>query len=287
MKSLGKYRSLSKIGANDRYMIKKIFQNKYLDLIFVFVVPFVVFLAVFIIGINITYLESLALIFGIPSLYLSFRAREKVRKVAIFSLLVSIPVAITVELMSVWDRAWIVQQSSFPIRLFGFSPVENYIWQFLTIYTILIFYEHFCNKKFQPDISKRIWAMCLILYSLACAVIILFIAGSPLLHISYPYLWFCVPFFIMPVILFLAKYPSFFVSFLKAQLFFLYIHTIFETIGIKLNQWIYPSIHYIGWVTLFGQKMPLEEFIFIMLFGAFAACTYYEFFTNNNLCIKI
>lgn len=256
---------------------------KKIDLAFIYLFPLIIFVLIFFLDIKINYLQSLILIFAVPSLYLSFRAKEKVRKVAWFSLLVSIPVAITVELIAFWDHAWIVPQSLFQFRLFGFSSVENYLWQFLTVYTILMFYEHFCNRKFQQKSSKKIWIMNLALYSLTFVVSILFVTQSPLLHISYPYLWFCIPFFIVPVTLFLGKYPSFFMSFMKVQIFFLYIHTIFEIIGVKLSHWIYPSTHYIGWVTLLGQRFPTEEFVFVMLLGAFAACSYYEFFTNDDL----
>ena len=140
---------------------------KKIDLATVIFFPLVIFVSVFYFGLQITYLQSLILVFAIPSIYLSFRAVEKIKKVAWFSLLVSIPVAIIVELISFWDHAWIVPHSSFSFRIFGFSPIENYIWQFLTVYTILIFYEHFCNNKFQSIISKKIWVMNLILYSLA------------------------------------------------------------------------------------------------------------------------
>ena len=258
-------------------------KQKLLDLIIVTAIPLVILLLVFMAGLKISYLESLILVFGIPAAYLSIRSMKKVRKIAIFSLLASIPVAVIVELIAYWDHAWVVTQSVFPVRLFGFSPIENYIWQFLTVYLIIIFYEHFCKTSFQPTISKRIVIMASFLYSLMAVLIVAFYFESSLLHISYPYIWFCVPFFIIPVVSFLWKYPRFFSGFLKVHLYFLYIHMIFESIGVKLGHWTYPSSHYIGWVTFLGQRFPLEELVFVMLIGAFAACTYYEYFTNDDL----
>jgi hypothetical protein len=257
--------------------------KKILDLVIITIFPLLIFIAVFEFGFKINYLESLILVFGIPSLYLSFRDRKIVKKVALFSLLVSIPIALFVELISVHDQAWVVPNTVFPFRLFGFSPIENYIWQFITVYIILIFYEHFCDKKFRPSISKRIRIMDAVLYSLAFMAVLLFLNESKFLHIAYPYLWFCIPFFIIPIILFLWKYPHFFKSFLIVQIFFLYIHLIFEVIGVKLSHWIYPSNHFIGWVSIAGQRFPVEEFVFVMIIGAFAACSYYEFFTDKKL----
>jgi len=256
---------------------------KMVDMMFVIIAPLVMFLSVFFFDFRVTYLESLIIVFGIPSAYLSFRSKEKVKKVALFSFLVSVPVALLVELVAFWDHAWVIPHSVFSFRILGFSPLENYLWQFLTVYMVLIFYEHFCNKEFQSDFSKRTPLMLAALYALTFVVIILFSIKSSLLRIPYPYIWLCVPLFVMPIILFLARYPRFFRNFLKVQFFFLYIHLIFELIGVKLNHWVYPSSHYIGWVTLLGQRFPVEEFLFVMLCGAFAACTYYEYFTSKNM----
>jgi len=44
----------------------------------------------------------------------------------------------------------------------------------------------------------------------ALLVVVLFIGGNPILHIHYPYLWFCMPFFVIPVVLFLDTRPYFF-----------------------------------------------------------------------------
>ena len=253
------------------------------DFLIVIAPPLLVFLAVFLFDLRINYLESLLLVFALPSIYLSLKSRAKVRKVLYFSLLVSIPIAFIFELVAVGDNAWIVPSSVFPFRLFGFIPIEDLLWQFLTVYTILIFYEHFCNRHFLPDISKRISLMLWLLYPAMFAVIAVFLVNSTPLQIPYSFLLLGLIFFSLPVILFLATYRGFFFGFLKTQLFFLYIHLIFELVGLKLGHWTFPGTHYIGWVNVLGQSFPVEEFIFVMLIGGFAACAYYEFFTNSRL----
>lgn len=252
------------------------------DLFIVLSIPLFVFFLVFF-GLQINYLESLLLVFALPSIYLSLKNRGKLMKVFLFSLLVSIPIAFIIELVAFGDNAWTVPTTVFPIRLFGFIPLEDLLWQFLTVYTILIFYEHFFNQKASPEISKRITLMNRILFPLMFLVMLVFLADKTLLSIPYSFLWLGLIFFPIPAILFLAAHRQFLGSFLKVQLFFLYIHLIFELIGLKLNHWIFPGEHYIGWVRLLGQSFPLEELIFVMLIGAIAACSYYEFFTNSRL----
>lgn len=260
----------------------RICELKIKDFLIVLASPLLVFLAVFLFDLQISYLESLLLVFALPSVYLSLKSRAKVKKVLLFSLLVSIPVAFIFELVAYGDNSWAVPTSVFPWRLFGFIPIEDLLWQFLTVYTLLIFYEHFCNRHFLPDISKRIRVMLWILYPAMLVVMFTFLANSTLLQIPYAFLWLGLVFFPVPAIMFLVKHRSFFSSFLKVQLFFLYIHLLFELIGLKLGHWTFPGVHYIGWVSVLGQSFPVEELIFVMLIGAFAACAYYEYFTDTK-----
>jgi len=254
---------------------------KKLDIVLVLLFPSIIFLSVFFLNVKINYLESLLLMFGVPSLYLSFKSRRKVAKVFLFSLLISIPVALIFELLGVGTQAWVIPHSVFSWRLFSFSPVENYVWQFLVVYTILIFYEYIRIGTFSQKLSKRVrWIWC-VLYSLAFLLVFLYCIHPSLLAIPYAYIWPGIVLFVIPVFIFLYRNPSFFWPFLKVQVFFFYLHTLFELIGVKLHHWIYPG-HYVGWVTFFGQGFPLEELIFVMLFGAFTACTYYEFFGNES-----
>lgn len=257
--------------------------KKYIDFGFITLFPLFIFVLVFSFKFEPNYLESLILVFGVPCVYLSLRDTKKIRKIATFSLLVSIPIAFIMELMAFHDKAWIVPHTVFPFRIFDFLPIEDLIWQFLTVYTILIFYEYFCNKNFKKRLSKKITLMNSVLYSLTFLTIILFVVDSPMLHISYPYLWFCIPFLVVPTLLYLGKYPWFFKTFIYTQLFFFYIHTLFEIIGLRLNHWIFASDQYLGMVSMLGQTFPVEELVFVMILGAFAALTYYEYFTNDNL----
>lgn len=261
----------------------KLNQMKTRELLFVSLFPLTIFIAVFFLGFKINYMESLLLIFGVPSLYLSFKNKNKIKKVAYFAFLVSVPVAITFEFVAFGDNSWRVPSSILPKRLFGIMPLEDYIWMFLTVYTILVFYEHFCNEKFQKKISGRIRMMNYALFPLALMIILIFLINPSVLKIPYSFLWLGLAFFLIPVAVFLVKFPYLASNFFKTQAFFSYIHMIFELIGLRLSHWVYPGVHYVGWVPLLGLRFPIEELFFVMVLGGFAACTYYEFFTNDKL----
>jgi hypothetical protein len=254
------------------------------NLVFVVVFPLLIFALVFSSGLYINYFESLILVFGVPSIYLSIRDVKKVRKVAWFSFLLCIPITIIFDLVvGFGDKGWYLFSSVLPYRLLGFIPVEDFLWSFLVAYVIIIFYEHFCNKSFQKGMSGKIKPVCYILYSATALVIITFVLDSSLLKIPYSYFWLGMLFWVVPIILFLSRHKSFFASFLKVDLFFLYLYTIYELIGLRLKLWTFPGVHYVAWVSILGYSFPLEEFLFIAMLGGFAACTYYEFCTNKRL----
>lgn len=256
--------------------------SKKYELIFVLLFPLVVFILTFFFNWHINYLSSLFLMFGVPSLFLSFQNKEKVNKITKFSLMVSIPIAFIFELVSFGDQSWTVPQSIIPWRFFGFIPFEDLLWQFFTVYLIIMFYECFCRQKFQPLLFSRIKIMNVLLYSAMVIVMLIFTLNSSLISPSYAFLWLGLIFFPIQIIIFLFRRPDLVRPLIKVQIFFFYIHTMFELIGIKWSHWLFPGEHYIGWVNILSMHFPLEEFIFVMCIGAMAACVYYEYFANKR-----
>lgn len=256
---------------------------KHKSTLFVVVIsPLCIFALVSLFGLKINYIESLLLVFGIPNAYLSLRDTKKVRKVATFTLLVSIPIALIFEIIAFGDHAWVVPQSIVPFRLLGIMPLEDYLWMFLTTYIIIIFYEYFFRKDFQPNFPRRIRVMNLLLYSIAFLIVLAFVSHNPILKIPYAYLWLGITFFLIPIFIFLFRNRGLFLSFAKVALYFFYAHLVFELVGLKLNHWTFPGTHYLGWVTILGLRFPVEELFFVMIIGTFAACTYYEYFANER-----
>ena len=256
---------------------------KKIDLAFVLIIPLIAFLGVFLFGWNINYLTSSILFFGLPSIYLSIKNREKIKKISFFTFLVSIPIALIFELVAFGDKAWSVPKSFLSYRLLEFIPLEDYIWMFLVTYMIIIFYEHFCNRNFKKETSDKTSYMVAILYTLTVILLVIYFLNSSLLSVPYSYLWAGIILFLIPSALFLYKYTYYLLPFSKVSLFFFYAHILFELVGLKLNHWIFTGNHFIGWVSIIGLRFPVEEFAFVITLGGFSCLTYYEFFTSNKL----
>lgn len=256
---------------------------KKIDFIAIILFPLIVFISVFFFDLQINYFTSLILIFGIPSIYLSFKTKKVIGKVALFSLLVSIPFAFIFELVALGDNSWTVPHSILPYRLLGLIPLEDFLWMFLVTYIILLFYEHFCDKKLTPQISKRMKIMDRVLYISALILLVIFLIDKDLLNIPYFYLYAGIVLFIIPITFFIFRYPHFIVPFFKVSAFFFYVHLLFELVGLKLNHWNFPGEHYLWIISLFGLRFPIEEFLFVIVLGGFAACSYYEFFTDKKI----
>jgi hypothetical protein len=122
-----------------------------------------------------------------------------------------------------------------------------------------------------------------IFYSTTFILVLFYFLNNSLLKIPYAYFIVGIVLWVIPIITFLSKRPLFLKDFLKVDLYFFYVYLIYQLVCLKNNLWVFPSSHYIGWISIIGIRFPLEEFIFIICLGGFAACTYYEFFTNTNL----
>lgn len=261
-------------------------RKKYIDFAVVILCPLFVFLSVFLLGLKPNYLESLLLFFGIPSLYLSIRSWSKTKKVGLFSFLISAPIALIFILLIFGDNAWFVPKSVLQNRLLGLVTLEDFVWMFLCTYVILIFYEHFFDKQFDKKTSSRVRNLLYALYGITFIFVTLFLITGSLLVIPYSYFLLCVLFWIIPISAFLIKYPEYIKNFAKVALFFFYLHLLFELMGLQMGYWVFSGAHYIGWISIFGFNIPLEEFLFVILFGGLAPCVYYEYFTDRKLDIK-
>lgn len=251
------------------------------DVFAVLVVPIVAFFAFFVLNFRTSYLVSLLIFFLIPSLYLSYRAPKKVGKVALFTLITTIPLYFIIDILAYVGRAWIVPASLFPFRVLGVLPIEDFVWLFLVTYLVLMIYENISRQRFNPKMGGSIRLMCAILYPLMIVAIGLFYL-YPSLNLPYSFDILGFGLLLIPAVLVILKFPSYAITFLKVQILFSIIHLPFELVGDKYGFWLYQGSYYIGWVQILGVKMPLEEMMFVMMFGAFAACAYYVFFTAQH-----
>lgn len=228
------------------------------------------------------FLISTLLFFGLPSLYLSIRTPDQVKKVFLFSLILSVPLGVVIDYIATIDGSWFVPISVFPFRLFGVVPIEDLIWGFFLIYSIVIFYEHFLDKGGHKLIDKRMKYLIWPLVILLLVFFILLFIKPALLIIPYAYLWLGVTLFLIPTIAFLSFFPRLLSKYVITASYFFILAIIFELTGLQLNQWVFPGENFIGWVELFGHRFPFEEFFFWFVMAAVSILTYYEFFDDDR-----
>ncbi len=225
---------------------------------------------------------SILLFFGLPSVYFSYRTPRMVLKTIIFALVLTVFIGPWADYIATVSGAWYVPNSAFPVRLFGVVTFDNLLWLFFFVYSVLIFYEHFCDKGKKELIDKRmkylIWPLFAVLF-----VFVLFLKQSPaLLNIPYAYVWLGLVTVLLPASLFLRVFPNFLARYVKVSAYFFILSILFELTALELGQWSFPGTTFIGWVEIMGYRFPFEEFFFWCLLAVTAILSIYEFFDDDR-----
>ena len=253
-----------------------------IDLALILVWPLVATLLSFLVKPNA--LGSIIIFLLVPAIYLSVRGKEYVKKAAVFSLIVGIPVMIVLDYIAQVSGSWIMYPVSIlPFKFFGIVTLEIILWAVFTCYFIIIFYEYFINhhatKYFWKSKMKYLLTVVLTLFTL---FVLFYFASPSSLKIPYFYLLWGVVLLLIPFLLYLLKYPKTTSKFFLAGAYFFYLHFIYEVAALKLGWWVFPSVEFIGWVSVFGVSFPLEEVIFWFILLALTTVAAYELFDDDN-----
>lgn len=254
--------------------------NKKFDFLLMLFLP--IFAAIVSLEIRANFLTSAFLFFGLPSIWLSFRNRDLVKKVFLFSLILSIPFTTIIEYIAVIDGAWFIPGSFFSVWFFGVIQIETYIYGFMMVYAIVIFYEYFIDKGKNELFSERMRHFSFILFAVLMLFCAIFFKNSGLLNINYAYFWIGLFLIILPIILCFFNFPKFVLKYAKVAIYFLVLNTLHEMVGLELGQWTFPGSNFIGWVDLWKYKIPIEEFIFFLVLISFGVLTFYEYFDDDR-----
>jgi len=224
-------------------------------------------------------LVSTLIFAGVPSIYLSFRAKENIDKALIFSLM-GIPIGIAFDYIGTISGSWIVP-SVFPFKLFGIVTMEFIIWGLIMTYFIIMFYEYFLHKH----VTKKMWQPRLkylfFIWVILFGIFAIFFFNFPLkLSIPYFYLLFGIILFAIPISIELYLQPNFISKFIKAGAYFFYIFFIHEVTSLQLGHWAFPGRYFIGWVEIFNVRFPIEELVFFIILFSVATLTFYQFFDD-------
>jgi hypothetical protein len=205
-----------------------------------------------------------------------------IARTALFSAIFITPVVFVLNYLAVRDNSWYVPTSVFPFRLLHDLPIEDAILGFMLTYSVVICYEHFLDKGKHHLIDQKmkylIWPIGLLLI----VFFALFVTHPEYLKLNYAYFWIGTIFLILPIISTLSIFPKLLSKYLKVGSYFAILLAMFEYTGISLNQWIFPGKNFIGWISYFGYKIPIEELIFWIFLSVIGILSYYEFFDDEK-----
>lgn len=231
------------------------------------------------------FLSSTIVMFGLPSLWLAYKTQNQVKKVAIFSLLFSIPFTFVFDYLISKDQGWYVVNTLFPYRLFNIVAIEQFAWGYLFVFYVTIFYEYFLDKKSsQKDslIKPGMKWLSLVLFT-ALAIFIYFVINfGKVITLNYAYVILGTSFGTLPLLIFLLYFPRLTKRFLKAITYFSGITILNEYVSLSLQLWTFPGNNVLGKTVFFGFIVPYEEVFFYFIIAAPLIFAYYEFFDDDR-----
>ena len=81
-------------------------------------------------ALNTGFIGSMLLFFGVPSVWLSWRKPKVVKRVALFSIIFTIPFWAVIDYLAHTDKTWL-NPTIFTFRIFGVVPLEDLLFGFL------------------------------------------------------------------------------------------------------------------------------------------------------------
>lgn len=230
---------------------------------------------------HLSYMISTLLFYGLPSLYLSWKRPELIRKVGLCALVMTGPMVFIFDYMAFLDRSWIVPHSLWRFMHEAIA-IEDVFWAYLLVYYALMVWEHFFTKKTSKKPSKKAPYFVLFCTSLLAVFSGFYLFAHQALAVPYFYLKMAIVFEIVPVILLLIKRPWLLSKLLLFTLYFVGVNFLVELIGLTQNQWYYDGPHYLHVFNLLGHALPLDEILALWIFAAPSMVAWYVFLWKSN-----
>ena len=184
--------------------------------------------------------------------------------------------------MAAINGSWIIPVTVFPFKFFRVSTIEVYIFGFTWALYAVLFYEHFFDKVHHGGkISRQFKYALYIFLTLSLPIILIYFSDRRLLNVPYFYFITGILFILLPLALFLFRYPKYLPRFAILAIYFFLVLIVYEITALKTGEWIYVG-RYLGYVQLFNYKFPFEEFFFWTILCTPALLSYYEFFADHK-----
>ena len=215
------------------------------------------------------------LFFGTMAAYFSLKRKTDIVKVTIFSLCL-LPFMMVIDYLTSVNGAWSVAPSIVSYKFLGLSSVENILWGFLRIYSVVMLYIWYLNGK-SEKLSKKIKYLIAISLGIYLIFMTVLNLNPALLQVKNIYFIVGVIFGIIPFGIFVIKYPRIIKRFIFPTLYFFYYCIFFEFTGLFLKCWAFTGTDYLATIRVFNLTLPIEEVIWLM-FGSAIVLSYFVFF---------
>lgn len=228
------------------------------------------------------YTETAFIFWGVPGIYFSIRRPSLIKKTALYSALVIVPLSFVIDYMGHVSHAWYEPTALTGIRILNVFPADIFIWGFFYSYVVVAFYTYVFDRdrgmeKFSPRFHRFVFA----LLALVLLFAITYIINKQWLIITHFYVVIVAGLFMLPLALILWKFPRLFTKMAFTGTYFAVLSLIFEVTALTVGQWHYLGHHYLGRVELLGVMFPFEEALWI-LFAVPAYLCIYEFFADDQ-----
>ncbi|MBI2065976.1 hypothetical protein HYT60_00505 [Candidatus Woesebacteria bacterium] len=231
---------------------------------------------------HLNFLIATLILFGIPSLYLTFNNPRLIKKSLLFMVIIVIPMVLIFEYLAFVDQTWFVPNSAFRF-LDGSIPIEVVVWSILWVYYGVMFWEYFLDtEKRKRLFPKSIMNLILFVTLLLLIFFFLYIFYPGQLYIPYFYLALGITFGIIPMSYLLWKYPRLLPKLLIIGVYFFGVSLLTELVGLRQYHWYFGGAHYLGYLNVSGQKLPYDEILFWWGIGLPAMVCWYEFFADDR-----
>ncbi|MDY6777208.1 MAG: hypothetical protein SVU32_00955 [Candidatus Nanohaloarchaea archaeon] len=235
------------------------------------------------IQVSATMLEGILLFLVVPSIILALREYERVKTVGTFAVFISVPTVIVVDSIAEMTGTWYIP-TVFPWKLYGLITPEAFLWGFFTAFFVVMFYRRFVNTGADGQawngrkaaITKAVYGP-LLVYTAG-----FFFLPTPF-NVPYFYLLFGLPVIILPLVYEFQRRPELFPGLIQTGAYFFYSFLIYEMTALRIGFWGFPGNRtaFIGWVTLLGERLPLEEFVFFLLLTPAVTVVFYDLWENG------
>lgn len=256
--------------------------TKKIDLIFLIIYPFFATSVSFLFNIN--FFFSILVFFGVPSIFLSLRAKEYVVHTLIFSLIFAIPFTIVLDYITHVTRTYLFLDSIFNIRLLEYVTIDMILLGIFSTYFIIIFYRYFFGEHAPHKLYVRNTTPLIILLLLLLLIFfILLIFSSDSLRIPYFYLICGIVIFLVPLSTTCFVFKKIRYRFLKVGFYFFVFNLLYEITALKLRWWEFPREgEFVGWINFLGVAFPFEEFFFWIMLSAPSVVSWFVLFGEDR-----